>query len=933
MDRNRTRPIIWVLYILGVFSVIATGHAQTFSISASPASLTIFPGQQNVLVTVTASSSSYTGPISVTLSGLPSGVTVTPVTLTAGGSGTLKISASVAAGQEGFPPTVLGPTTSWTASAALVGAAGSTQATSPFAVTISISNPAYAPPAASIDLPIVTINTSGTPVVDTVTEVPGTITITSADGQTSYLPNSSDTDNTATFKVHGQTTAVMPKLPYKVKLNTSLDLLGAMGMKCPYVTSSGKAICDKSKSYILLANYDDKTFLRDWTASALANAIPIGNGYLDSPADSPTPSGTDALMPWAPHSLFVEVYLNGVYEGNYQLIEEVKIDSHRVNINELAETDTSAKQVTGGYLMEIDQKAATDMNYQYTFTTPIADMLIGLDDPDFSPDPAIPEQTNYITNYVDNAETALYALDFTDPLLGWRAYFDEASAVNYYIVNDLMGNTDGGLLYSSVYLYKDKGNPLIYMGPIWDFDISAGNVNYLDIVNPTIPWMQPYGRWYAEWFHDPNFKADVATQWNNLKNNGVFSAWLASIPAEAKTLEQSQANNFGRWPMQGLKVWPNSEAVGSYDGEVTNLVEWLNLRFAYLDSVFNGRTQTTTTLNPLTGTPISGSPVTLTAQVTGGASPTGTISFLSNGILLGSSALGGGGTATLTVNNLSPGALQLEAVYSGDSHNALSTSAVVASTVSPAMVATVTSIAGPVIAGPPASATFTASVISSSGTVPPTGTLAFTQNGAAIGTATLASTGIASFSAPASPVAGSVQATYSGDANYLGSTSNVIIPTADFTLAASPAEISVTSKMPGTFQVTLTPIYGYSKAISLSCSGAGPISCSFSPSTVTLAGAPISSTLTVSKTPNQASASNSWLPIGSKAAGVVVAALLFWPVRKRKVRAFLAVLAVLAGSFLVTSCSGTDRAGTYLVTINASSGGITHTFSTIVDVK
>ena len=33
-------------------------------------------------------------------------------------------------------------------------------------------------------------------------------------------------------------------------------------------------------------------------------------------------------MPWAPHSLFVELYLNGEYEGNYQLIEEVKVDSH-----------------------------------------------------------------------------------------------------------------------------------------------------------------------------------------------------------------------------------------------------------------------------------------------------------------------------------------------------------------------------------------------------------------------------------------------------------------------------------------------------------------------------------------------------------------------------------------------------------------------------
>ena len=85
--------------------------------------------------------------------------------------------------------------------------------------------------------------------------------------------------------------AQMPKLPYHVKLNTSLDLLNTMGLACPYVTNnSGKPACDKSKSYVLLANYDDKTLLRDWSASALANAIPhVGNGYLTSPSQFAQP--------------------------------------------------------------------------------------------------------------------------------------------------------------------------------------------------------------------------------------------------------------------------------------------------------------------------------------------------------------------------------------------------------------------------------------------------------------------------------------------------------------------------------------------------------------------------------------------------------------------------------------------------------------------
>ena len=188
--------------------------AQTFSIAATPSSFTIYPGQQTS-VTITASGSPQAGPIGITLTGLPSGITVSPLTLTAGSSGTLTLSASVSAGQEGFsPPTMLiGALQSWTAPVTLVGASGSAQATSQLSLTVSISNPAFAPAASAINLPIANINTNGVAIVDKTTEVPGTITITSADGQTSYLPNAGDSDNTATFHVHGTRPRICRSFP------------------------------------------------------------------------------------------------------------------------------------------------------------------------------------------------------------------------------------------------------------------------------------------------------------------------------------------------------------------------------------------------------------------------------------------------------------------------------------------------------------------------------------------------------------------------------------------------------------------------------------------------------------------------------------------------------------------------------------------------
>jgi hypothetical protein len=765
MPRIYSKIAAWVLLASGVLFLASLGYGQAFTVTATPSSLTIYPGEQNIPLAVTVGNSSYTGPITVTLTGLPSGITVTPLTLAGGGTGNLVINASIFAGNEGFYE---GFNANWTATVTVVAAAGSTQATSQLSLTVSISNPSFAPAASAINLPIVKIDTGGVGIVDKTTDVSGTITITSADGQTSYLPSSSNSDNTATFHVHGNTTAGMPKLPYKVKLNTKADLLGAMGLSCPYVTSKSKAICDKSKSYILLANYDDKTLLRDWSAFALANAIPNGNGYLSSPSGSPTPSGTSTIMPWAPHSLFVELYLNGVYEGNYQLVEQIKVDSNRVSINELSETDI-ADDITGGYLLEIDQHR----DEAFVFTTPQG-LPIGLDDPDFTPDAEVPEQTTYISNYVGAAETALYSSNFTDSSQGWRAYFDEASAINFYIVNDLMGNNDGGAFFSSDYLYKTKDNPLLYLGPVWDFDISSGNVSYNSIMNPTVPWMQINASWYVQWFKDSGFKEDVVKQWNALKNNGVFSTWISSIQQKANALEKSQANNFGRWPMLGIEVWPNAEAVGSYDGEVAYLTNWLQLRLSYLDSLFNNKAQTVTTLNVSAASLYSGTAISLTAQVTVGTSPTGTVSFLSNGILLGTGALSDG-LATLTISNLPVGTDLVQAVYNGDDTNGLSASTSQSVIVKSALAATVISLTGASTIPFGTLDSFTALVIPNSGTAVPTGTVTFAMDGGSGTTMALDGTGLASYS-NSSLAAGThaITATYSGDISYSAASSLIL---------------------------------------------------------------------------------------------------------------------------------------------------------------
>lgn len=157
--------------------------------------------------------------------------------------------------------------TSWTANSSVVTSGGDNLGSLP--VTIPISNSSFVPAPSAINLPVLRINTEGTPITSKTVDVQGIVTATSAADETTYL------SDTPTFHVHGNTTSVMPKLPYHMKLAESTDLLAAMGVDRSYTGGPSNHGCDRGKSYILLANYGDKTLLQDFGADALGTAFAV----------------------------------------------------------------------------------------------------------------------------------------------------------------------------------------------------------------------------------------------------------------------------------------------------------------------------------------------------------------------------------------------------------------------------------------------------------------------------------------------------------------------------------------------------------------------------------------------------------------------------------------------------------------------------------
>jgi hypothetical protein len=439
----------------------------------------------------------------------------------------------------------------------------------------------------------------------------------------------------------------------------------------------------------------------------------------------------------------------------------------------------------------------------------------------------------------------------------------------------------------------------------------------------------------------------LITQWNALKDNEVFSTWISSIQMQAAALEQSQVNNFQRWPMLGIEVWPNAEAVGSYDGEIAYFTNWLQLRFAYLDSLFNNKAQTTTTFNVSAATLYWGTAITLTAQVTGGTSPTGTVSFLSNGILLGTGSLSNS-VATLMTSNLPVGTNLIQAVYNGDNTNGLSTSTNQSVVVKTTLATTVVSLAGPSISLSENSNSFTASAIPNSGTTVPTGTVTFTLDGGSSTTVTLDSTGQACYSTSSLTVGTHViTATYSGDINYSAASGAVSVTTisGDFTVASG--NNSTQTVIPGdsaSYSFTLTPLSGsFWKVVTFSVSGLPTgTTATFSPTSIAVGSTATSVTMTV-QTPNSTARTEEHRSITGKCAPLVLALLLLPLIGAKRMRkqarrwfALLLVLGGLATAATLSGCGGSffaQAAKSYAVTVTATSGNASHSSVATLNIE
>lgn len=333
----------------------------------------------------------------------------------------------------------------------------------------------------------------------------------------------------------GNSTWVLPKKPFRLKLDEDAAILGLA----------------EEKDWILLANFIDPTLM--------LNAVAFKIGEL-------------LELKYTNHVIPVDVTLNGKYIGNYMFTEQIERSKSRVNIHKKM-----------GVLLELD------INYDedYQFISNNYGLPVMIKDPDLS-DYDQAESDVLLQKIKDDfhkLESEIASSSF--PNNNYKDLIDIESLVKYLIIYNLTQNMEINHP-KSTYMYKDEQGKY-FMGPIWDFDWGfdyEGTFRHFGSYNkPLFRNLSSASKGYTfftRFIEDPEIKELYKVTWEKFRTEKMDSL-LEYIDFYADKITNSQKKDYQTW-----KSAPNYPGVTTYSNKVLQLKSWLEGRAYYIDSYVKG---------------------------------------------------------------------------------------------------------------------------------------------------------------------------------------------------------------------------------------------------------------------------------------------------------------------------------------------------------
>ena len=402
----------------------------------------------------------------------------------------------------------------------------------------------------STDLPIVFIETEGKTIYDSIRiQAKMGIVNNLNEKENYYNDKRNEYDGYISIEIRGNTSQSFPKKQYALETqfkngeNRNVSLLNM----------------PKENDWILHAPYSDKSLMRNVLAYRLYSEL----GY------------------YASRTHYCELFLNDEYQGIYILMEKLKKDKNRIDVESFDDDDDDDDdEITGGYVLRIDNAKGYECSVIHSH---YSEQFLQVDYPDC--EDLSEEQDEYIRKYIADFETALFSDEFKNPIIGYNKYIDNKTFIDYLLLQELSKNVDAYRL--STLLTKDKDAKL-KMGPVWDFNIAFGNANYFNGWKSDSLYTHHYA-WWNRLMEDEGFVNSMNARWKNLrKNQFSFQNINSIIDHYYNQLKDAQERDNNKWKTIGVPIWPNYSIGQTYEDEVNYLKNWIARRIVWMDNNLPG---------------------------------------------------------------------------------------------------------------------------------------------------------------------------------------------------------------------------------------------------------------------------------------------------------------------------------------------------------
>jgi len=381
----------------------------------------------------------------------------------------------------------------------------------------------------------------------------------------------------------------MQKWPFRIRFDNPISMLGSYSV---------------STDWSFIANLSDYTLMRNEAVSYMGRRM----GGMD----------------WQTRSRFVHVYFNGQYRGVYWLAEQLEVSNYNPSrdqdyVRGRVPLTYSPNPRVSEYFIELDLRAyraptnnPTNLPVEGVDFLNVNGRLYDVRFPDdtrengngFTRRYNTPAHMEYLRTFIRNVEAAIQSRNWARI----NSWIDVESFVDFYLMQEFFKDMDvGGLSVHMTIRNSLDGGRRLYKGPLWDFDLSAGNTNpstnwgTYSLWNnrggygTTGIWAGYVNRWFRQMLSVPQFFELAGQRFQHVAFSTEYrisplDAMIAHLDNLSLTYNNEFDRNFVRWNSKlGRRIWTQSSEIvqlTTHRQNVVHLNNWFYCRRLQLAHFF-----------------------------------------------------------------------------------------------------------------------------------------------------------------------------------------------------------------------------------------------------------------------------------------------------------------------------------------------------------